>query len=60
MVYKCCPNNVILSHSIIPAAELVDKRIELKIQSIQLIANDLNGSNSLCFRKSFLIFYVYL
>ena len=31
-------------------------RIELKIHKIQIIANDLNGSNSLCFHKSFLIF----
>ena len=40
----------------IPAAEKVEIRIELKIPNIQIIAYDFNGSNSLCFQKSFLIF----
>ena len=40
----------------IPAAEFVEIRIELKIHNIQITANDFNGSNSLCFRKSLLIF----
>ena len=44
------------SLSIIPAAEFVEIRIELKIHNIQIITNDFNGSNSLCFRKSFLNF----
>ena len=56
MVYKCGPNKLTYSLSIIPAAELVDIKIELKLHNIQIIANDFNGSNSLCFRKPFLIF----
>ena len=57
MVYKCGPNKLLLSISIIPAAaELVEIRIELKRHNIQIIANVFNGSNSLCFRKSFLFF----
>ena len=55
MVYKCGPNKLMYSLSIIPAAELEEIGIELKIHNIQIIANDFNGSNSLCFRKSFLI-----
>ena len=42
------------------AAKLVEIRIELKIHNIHIIANDFNGSNSLCFRKSFLFFQVFL
>ena len=34
--------------------------IELKIPNIQIIANDFNGSNSLCFRKPFVILKVFL
>ena len=56
MVYNCGPNKLIYILNIIPAAELVDIRIEIKIHNIRIIANDFNGSNSLCFRKSFLIF----
>ena len=57
MVYKCGPNKIISSLSINPAAELIEMRHELKIHNIQIIANDFNGSNSLCFRKAFLIFF---
>ena len=39
-----------------PSAELVELSIELKIHNIQMIANYFNGSYSLCFRKSFVIF----
>ena len=53
MVYKCGPNKLIQSLTIIPAAEFVEIRVELKIHNIQIIANNFNGSNSLCFRKSF-------
>ena len=56
MGYKCGSNKHIKSLGIISAAELVEKRIDLKIPNIQIIANDFNGSNKLCFRKSFLIF----
>ena len=40
--------------------QLVEMRIELKILNVQIIANDFNGSNSLCFRKSFVIFNFFL
>ena len=56
MVYKFGPIKLFYSLSILPAAELVEIRIELKIHSVQIIANDFNDSNSLCFRKLFLIF----
>ena len=36
---------------------MVEIRIEIKIRNIQIIANDFNGSNSLCYRKSFLTFF---
>ena len=41
----------ISSLSVIPEAEPLEMRIELKVHNIQIIANDFNGSNSLCFRK---------
>ena len=47
MVYISGPNKLIYSFSIIPSAELVEIRIQLKIHNIQIIANDFNGSNSL-------------
>ena len=47
MVYKSVPNKLIESFSIIPAAELVEIRIESKIHNIQILANDFNGGNSL-------------
>ena len=55
MVFKCGSNKFISSLSLIPAAELVEIRIEIQIHNIQIIANDFNGSNSSRFRKSFVI-----
>ena len=46
--------------SLFPASELVEIIIEVKIHSIQIMANDFNGSNSLRFLKSFVIFYFFL
>ena len=56
MVFKCGPSKLIYSLNIYPSAELVDITIELKIHNTQMIANDFNGSNSLCFHKPFVIF----
>ena len=56
MVFKCGLSKLIKSLSINPSAEFVEITIELKIHNIQPIANHVNGSNSLCFRKSFVIF----
>ena len=56
MILKCGPNKLIQCLSINPSAELVEIRIELKVLNFQITANDFIGSNSLCFRKSFVIF----
>ena len=58
MVYKCGPNKLIYSLSKIRAAELVEIKIELKIDIIQIIFNDFNGSNSLFSQivSNFLVF----
>ena len=58
MVFKCGASIAIQSLSLNSSAESVDRTNELKIQKIQMITNDFNGSNSLCFCKSFLIFWV--
>ena len=52
MVYKYGPNKLIKTYQ----TELVQIRIELKMHNIQIIDNDFNDSNILCFRKSFLFF----
>ena len=56
MVFKCGPGKLIQYLSINPLAEIVEITIELKVHDIQTIANDFNGINNLCFRKSFVIF----
>ena len=56
MVFKCCPGKFRYYLSINPLVEIVDITVELKVQNIQIIANDFNGINNLCFPKSFLIF----
>ena len=46
-----------------PLAESVEIAIELKlhgIHNIQIIANDFNGINYLCFCTPFVIFWVFL
>ena len=52
MIFKRGPNELIYSFSKI-LAELVLIKIEIKMHNIQIIANDFNGFNNLCFRKLF-------
>ena len=56
MVFKCDPGKLSKYLSINPLAEKIEIKIELKAHNIQIIANDFNGINNLCFRKSFVIF----
>ena len=59
MIFKCCPNELICFFSIL-LAELVLKRIEIKIHSNQVIANDFNGFSSWCFRNVCNLFVFFL
>ena len=56
MVLKCGPGKLSKYLSMNPLAEIVEIAIDLKVHDIQVIANDFNGINNLCFRKSFVIF----
>ena len=40
----------------IKLTDLIEIKIEIEIHIIQIIANDFNGFNNLCFRKLFAIF----
>ena len=56
MVFKCGPVKFSKYLSKNPSAEIVEITIELKVNNIHIIAEDFNGINNLCFRKSFVIF----
>ena len=56
MVFKCGPGKLSKYLSINPLADKVEITIELKLHNFQIIANDFNGINNLCFRKLFVIF----
>ena len=56
MVFKCGPGKLNYYLSVNPLAEIVESTIEIKVHNVQIIANDFNGINNLCFRKSFVIF----
>ena len=56
MVFKCGLGKLSKYLSINPLAEIAEITIELKVHNFQIIANDFNGINNLCFRKWFVIF----
>ena len=56
MVFKYGPGKLSKYLSINLLAEKVEITIELKVLNIQIVANDFNVINNLCFRKSFVIF----
>ena len=56
MIFKCGPSEQIYSFCI---TEKVLIETELKLHNVQIIANEINGFNNLCFCKLFVIFEIF-